>query len=89
MIVPPCPDLQWKSAEPAASRTLLGCQSRLSTVERMDFLMCLLSHLVGVKGHSISYSFFVDMYFVYRERRGEDIKKRPKPESNPVLYRNR
>lgn len=37
--------LQWRSADPAARRMLLGCQSRLRTVERMGFLMCLLSHL--------------------------------------------
>lgn len=36
-----------KSQEPAASSTLLGCQSRLSTVERMGFLMCLHTHLQG------------------------------------------
>lgn len=43
--------LQWRSADPAASRTLLGCQSRLRTVERTDFLMCLLSHLQGSEHH--------------------------------------
>lgn len=37
--------LHLKSQDPAASRTLLGCQSRLRTVERMGFLMCLLTHL--------------------------------------------
>lgn len=37
--------LHLKSQEPAASSTLLGCQSRLSTVERMGFLMCLQTHL--------------------------------------------
>lgn len=37
--------LHLKSQAPAASSTLLGCQSRLSTVERMDFLMCLQTHL--------------------------------------------
>lgn len=39
------PYLHLKSQEPAASSTLLGCQSRLSTVERMGFLMCLQTHL--------------------------------------------
>ena len=34
-----------KSQEPAARSTLLGCQSRLRTVERMGFLMCLHTHL--------------------------------------------
>lgn len=38
-------NLQWRSADPAANRMLLGCQSRLRTVELMGFLMCLLSHL--------------------------------------------
>lgn len=38
-------NLQWRSAEPAASSMLLGCQSRLRTVELMGFLICLLSHL--------------------------------------------
>lgn len=37
--------LHLKSQEPAASRTLLGCQSRLRMVERIGFLMCLLTHL--------------------------------------------
>lgn len=43
----PAPHLHLKSQEPAARRTLLGCQSRLSTVERMGFLMCLQTHLCG------------------------------------------
>lgn len=34
-----------KSEEPAQSSTLFGCQSRESTVERIGFLMCLLTHL--------------------------------------------
>ena len=33
-----------KSEEPAAIRTLLGCQSTDRTVERIGFLMCLLTH---------------------------------------------
>lgn len=37
--------LHLKSQEPAARSTLLGCQSRLRTVERMGFLMCLHTHL--------------------------------------------
>lgn len=41
------PHRHLKSQEPAASSTLLGCQSRLSTVERMGFLMCLHTHLQG------------------------------------------
>lgn len=44
---PPAPHLHLKSQEPAARRTLFGCQSRLSTVERMGFLMCLQTHLCG------------------------------------------
>lgn len=39
------PHLHLKSHEPAASKTLLGCQSKLRTVERIGFLMCLLTHL--------------------------------------------
>lgn len=44
-----------KSQDPAASRILLGCQSRLRMVERIGFLMCLLTHLrrVGKKYVSI------------------------------------
>lgn len=41
--------LQWRSADPAAKRMLFGCQSRLSTVDRMAFLMCLLNHLRRIK----------------------------------------
>lgn len=37
--------LHLKSQDPAASRMLLGCQSRLRMVERTGFLMCLLTHL--------------------------------------------
>lgn len=39
------PHRHLKSQEPAARSTLLGCQSRLRTVERMGFLMCLHTHL--------------------------------------------
>lgn len=42
---PPPAHLHLKSQEPAARSTLLGCQSRLRTVERMGFLMCLHTHL--------------------------------------------
>lgn len=38
-------NLHLKSHDPAASRTLLGCQSRLRMVERIGFLMCLHTHL--------------------------------------------
>lgn len=34
-----------KSHDPAARSTLFGCQSRLRTVERIGFLICLLTHL--------------------------------------------
>lgn len=37
--------LHLKSHDPAARSTLFGCQSKLRTVERMGFLMCLLTHL--------------------------------------------
>lgn len=37
--------LHLKSHDPAARSTLFGCQSRLRTVERIGFLMCLLTHL--------------------------------------------
>lgn len=40
-----CSHLHLKSHDPAASKTLLGCQSKLRTVERIGFLMCLLTHL--------------------------------------------
>jgi len=35
-----------KSDEPAANKTLFGCQDNDRTVERMGFLMCLLTHLM-------------------------------------------
>ena len=38
-----------KSHDPAARSTLFGCQSRLRTVERIGFLMCLLTHLEDKK----------------------------------------
>ena len=38
------PYLALKSVEPAATRMLLGCQSRQVMVERIGFLMCLLTH---------------------------------------------
>ena len=34
-----------KSEEPAAMSILFGCQSNDSTVDRMGFLICLLTHL--------------------------------------------
>lgn len=37
--------LHLKSHDPAARSTLFGCQSRLRTVERIGFLICLLTHL--------------------------------------------
>lgn len=37
--------LHLKSQDPAANKMLLGCQSRLRMVERIGFLMCLLTHL--------------------------------------------
>lgn len=37
--------LHLKSQEPTGRSTLLGCQSRLRTVERMGFLICLHTHL--------------------------------------------
>lgn len=33
-----------KSQDPTASKTLLGCQSKLRTVERVGFLTCLLTY---------------------------------------------
>ena len=33
-----------KSQDPTASKMLLGCRSKLRTVERVGFLMCLLTH---------------------------------------------
>jgi hypothetical protein len=50
--LPPTPHLHLKSQEPAARSTLLGCQSRLRTVERIGFLMCLHTHLddAGARG---------------------------------------
>lgn len=39
------PNLHLKSHDPAAKRTLLGCQSKQRMVERMGFLMCLHTHL--------------------------------------------
>lgn len=50
---PAAPHRHLKSQEPAARRTLLGCQSRLSTVERMGFLMCLQTHLRGERLGSV------------------------------------
>lgn len=41
--------LHLKSEDPAARRTLLGCQSRLRMVERIGFLMCLHTHLTDKK----------------------------------------
>ena len=41
--------LHLKSQDPAASRILLGCQSRLRMVERIGFLMCLLTHLTHLR----------------------------------------
>lgn len=41
--------LHLKSLDPAARRTLLGCQSRLRMVERIGFLMCLHTHLMDKK----------------------------------------
>lgn len=41
--------LHLKSHDPAARSTLFGCQSKLRTVERMGFLMCLLTHLKKFK----------------------------------------
>lgn len=46
-----CSHLHLKSHDPAASKTLLGCQSKLRTVERIGFLMCLLTHLQKEKIH--------------------------------------
>lgn len=33
-----------KSVDPAASKMLFGCQSKVVIVERIGFLMCLLTH---------------------------------------------
>lgn len=46
--------LHLKSQHPAASRTLLGCQSRLRMVERIGFLMCLHTHLEITAQHARS-----------------------------------
>lgn len=43
--------LHLKSHDPAARSTLFGCQSRLRTVERIGFLICLLTHLEHARTH--------------------------------------
>lgn len=49
--------LHLKSQDPAASRALLGCQSKLRIVERIGFLMCLHTHLqVTRQGARISWT---------------------------------